>query len=215
MTGSLLSFRLSSNPCRSVVAIAPRPLASPRALSVFMATWALLFLWTHPAQAQARREAGTCGPSRVAVFDSRIVLDSAPGRAEAEARFQRLTSETRSRLKLASDSLQDLIARMSRDEAQMSPREREAAMHVLRVRELSFEELVEQLHRESEQSQQLLAAPMITATRNAAEAIRVRHGCLILIDRAASGAMVLADPEIDMTGRILVEMRQARSRSRG
>ncbi len=102
------------------------------------------------AVAAAAQAPAKCGSNGIAVFDSRLVMAAAPGRAAAEVRYERLIAETRTRLNAATDSLQQVVSMFAREEVSFSPRQREAATHMLRARELALEEPSEQLNMQAE-----------------------------------------------------------------
>ena len=166
-----------------------------------------------PAAAQAPAK---CGSNGIAVFDSRLVMAAAPGRAAAEVRYEGLIAETRTRLSAAIDSLQQVVSLFAREEASFSPRQREAATHMLRARELALEELSEKLNMQAEGWIGELSEPVVAEVRTAAEAFRKEARCVLLLDRAALQDGLVADTAADVTSRIidLIRKREASRASR-
>ncbi|MCU0647109.1 MAG: OmpH family outer membrane protein [Gemmatimonadaceae bacterium] len=144
----------------------------------------------------------------IAVFDSRRVLDSLPGRSSAEAEFGLEQAKARTLVKMASDSLKASVEQFSRAEAELTPKQREAAMMVLRARELTLEDMVAQLDGIVTRRMDELQAPLRERIREAVKAVRARRGYAIVFDVASSEAIVDVDGAIDITGEIVAEVRK-------
>lgn len=155
-----------------------------------------------PLQAQARQSS-----QRVAVIDSHMLLDSMPGRSGAEVELGKEQSRVHRLIQEASDSLRVSVEHFSRSEAQLSPRMREAAMMQLRARELALEEMVSQLDAGASRRLDELRAPLLQRIREAVRAVRLREGFTVVLDIATTAGIVDADPSVDLTARVLAELR--------
>jgi outer membrane protein len=147
------------------------------------------------------------GIMRIAVFDSRVVLDSMPQRAAAESEFALEQTKARTMLNMATDSLKAALDDFVRVEAQLSPRQREATMMHLRAREMMVEEMAANLDHVIVRRQSELQQPLRDRLREAVRAVRERGGYDLILDRANDQIIVDASPRADITPDVLRELR--------
>lgn len=155
-----------------------------------------------PAGGQAR------GGDRVAVINSQVLLDSMPGRTGAALELEREQARVHRLIQEASDSLRTAAERFSQQEARLTPRMREAAMMQLRARELALEDLVAQLDAGANQRVDELRAPFLQRIREAVRVVRQREGVALVLDLATATNIVDADGALDLTTRVLAELRK-------
>ncbi|MCU0634650.1 MAG: OmpH family outer membrane protein [Gemmatimonadaceae bacterium] len=151
---------------------------------------------------------GATRTGAIAIFDSRRVLDSLPGRSSAEAEFGLEQAKARTLVKMASDSLRASVDEFSRAEAGLTPKQREAAMMMLRARELTLEDMVAQLDAIVTRRMDELQAPLRDRIRDAVKTVRARRGYVVVIDIASIDGIVDADPAADITAEIVAEVRK-------
>lgn len=144
---------------------------------------------------------------RVAVFDSRLVLDSMPERLSAESEFALEQAKARTMLGAATDSLRAALDEFVRVEAQLSPRQREATAMHLRARELMVEEMAANLDHVILRRQAELQQPLRERVRTAVRAVRLRAGYDLVLDRANEQVIFDADDSADITADVLRELR--------
>lgn len=144
---------------------------------------------------------------RIAVVDSRRVLDSMPGRSAAEAEFGLEQAKARTLVRMATDSMKAALDNFQRTEQSLTPRQREAAMMVMRARELTLEDMVAQLDAIIERRLDELQQPLREQIRAAVKRVRERRGYALVLDVASTSGVVDADAAIDITGEVLQELR--------
>ncbi|MCO4097943.1 MAG: OmpH family outer membrane protein [Gemmatimonas sp.] len=147
-------------------------------------------------------------PTRIAVFDSRVVLDSMPERRRAESELALAQAQARVKLEAAKDSLRAAVDELAKFEQTMSMREREAVTLNLRARELLVEETVARLDQDVQRAYVTLRQPMVERLRAAVRAVREKEGYDLLIDLASEGLMLEASPSINLTSLVLRELRK-------
>lgn len=160
-------------------------------------------LGTTPLHGQPRRTA----PVRLAVVDSRVLLDSAPAYREAETAFALEATKARALVAEAADSLKRAVDAFSRDSEAMSPARREATLLVLRAREITFEDMVRQLEVLGETRRRELRQPAESQVQAAIAAVRRREGLTLVLDRATAGLLDV-DDAADITPLVLAELRR-------
>lgn len=164
---------------------------------------ALLVSSTEAAAQRSTRQ------TRVAVVDSRVILDSLPERQAAQREFDAEQSILRRRVQQASDSLKWFVDAFSRQEQQLSPRQREASMLLLKARELQLEEFVAQLDAGVLNRAEELRQPLFERVRQAVRAEREASGYDLVIDLASASGLIDASPSIDLTARVIARLRAA------
>lgn len=157
------------------------------------------------AEAQSARNGSS--RIRIAVFDSRIVLDSLPERVTAESQLALEQAKARTMLTAATDSLRAAVDEFARLEQQLTVRQREATTLHLRARELLVEEMVANLDEIILRRLGELQGPLRERVRAAVRDVRVREGYDLVLDLAVEGAIVDADARIDITGAVLQRLR--------
>jgi Skp family chaperone for outer membrane proteins len=145
---------------------------------------------------------------RIAVVDSRRVLDSMPGRSAAEAEFALEQAKARTLVRMATDSMKVALDQFQQNEQSLTPRQREAAMMVMRARELTLEDMVAQLDAIIERRMDELQLPLREKIRTAVRTVRERRGYAIVLDLASASGVIDADVAIDITGEVLTELRK-------
>lgn len=170
---------------------------------------AALFVLPLAAPVAAQGARGAAPRVVVGVVDLRVLLRETPGRDEAESRFALDQARMRVQVREAGDSLKAAVEEFTRSEDGLRPREREAYMMALRARELAFEDMVSQLGLAAETRLQALQAPLLERVRAAVRTVREREGVHLVLDSSATTAIVDADATIDLTPKVLVELRRA------
>jgi Skp family chaperone for outer membrane proteins len=200
----------------------PRPDLSPArrpmqrvAASVLLSLGALLLaaivllavmLLSTSAQAQATERVR--GNGRVAVVDLAMLVDSAPTRPEAERKYVEQVRRGEAMVKAVADSLRLAVDDLAQLQSRLSRAEREAALHLMRAREIQFEDMIQQLELAVERERQALHEPILVTVRAAMRVVREREGWGVIVDRAALGEVLDVDAAHDVTPRVLAELRR-------
>jgi Skp family chaperone for outer membrane proteins len=149
--------------------------------------------------------AGTA--TRIAFVDVALLLDSVPGRASVESRFADELRLAETRVRLATDSLERAVAQFSRQQEQLAPMQREAAMLTLRARELQLEDMVQQLNRAVLERRDALAGPLMVCLQRAVREVQARDGWHVITDVAAWSGLTEPHPDVMVTGQVLAALR--------
>lgn len=146
--------------------------------------------------------------ARIAIIDSRTLLQEMPGRSRAESQFALEMAGARELVRAASDSMKTAIDALSRVEADLRPQQRESAMMQVRARELALEDMVAQLNLLADRRLQELQAPLLTQLASAVKLVRVRERLALVLDLAAGAMVVDADSTLDINALVLQELRR-------
>src|SRR5256885_8532279 len=90
-------------------------------------------------------------PQKLAYIQSSILLEQAPGRAEAEAQFDKETGVYREQIKRMSDSLNAMVASFEKRQATLAAPVREAQGKEIQAKEASYQTRTRELEQKAQQ----------------------------------------------------------------
>ena len=174
-----------------------------RASSIALAT-SLIVAGAAAAQAQA----GTATPAKIAYINSAQLLAQAPGRAEAEAQFDREVGVYRQQIQRMDDSLRTMVAAFDRDAAKMDSASRETRRTTIGRREAEYQQRARGLDSTMQARQAQLVKPIMERVQSVIEAIRTEEGYSMIFDVGAQTSLVVAaDKKLDLTDRVLARLK--------
>jgi outer membrane protein len=145
---------------------------------------------------------------KVAFVDSRILMQSAPGRVEAEAQFEKEVTGFRGQMQKMSDSLATLEANYRKVEATLSPAARETRQKDLEKKGTDLQEKARQLEQQMQQRQYELLQPIMDQIRKVLDDTRAADGYAVIFDIGSQGnPMVAYDKNLDITDRIVTKLK--------
>lgn len=165
---------------------------------------AALALTTFAAAGEAQQSTG----AKLAYVNSQAILAAAPGRAEAEAQFEKEMQTFRTQVQTMGDSLNALVAAYQKEEAALSPAVKEQRQKSIQTREAEYQQRARQLEQQAAKRQQELVQPILDQITEVLNTIREEGGYAMILD-AQSGANVIvaADKNLDLTERVIARLR--------
>lgn len=161
-----------------------------------------------PAAARAQQ-----GPLKFAYIDSRAILAQAPGRAEAEAQFQKEMQTYQAQVQKMGDSLNTMMAAYTKSELTLSPAAKEARQKTIRDKEAAYQERVQGLQEQAQQRQGELMGPIMQLINTAISDVRAQDGYSFIFDVGAQGGVVVAaDTTLNVTEKVLARLRTISAR---
>ena len=158
-----------------------------------------------PAAVQAQQ--GTAAP-KIAYINSALLLQQAPGRAEAEAQFEREVGAYRQQIQRMDDSLKTLVAAFDRDAPKMDSVAREARRRSIGQTETQYQLRARGLDSTMQTRQAQLVKPIMERVQSVIEAIRSEDGYAMIFDVGAQVSVVVsADKKLDLTDRVLARLK--------
>ncbi len=174
-----------------------------RAGSVALATSLIL---VGMAGAQGSSAPATSG--KIGYINSAVILQQAPGRAEAEAQFDREVGVYRQQIQRMDDSLKTLMAAFDRDAPKMDSATREKQRTSIGQREVEYQNRARGLDSTMQARQAELVKPIMQRVQNVIEAIRAEDGYAVILDVGAQVSVVVAaDKKLDLTDRVLARLK--------
>lgn len=167
----------------------------------FRAAFAALAIVTvaaGPAAAQGQK---------LAYIQSSILLEQAPGRAEAEKQFEQETGGFRDQIKRMSDSLNALVAAFEKRQASLSTTARESQTRDLQNREAEYQRRTRELEQRAQQRQGELVQPILDRIKLAIEDVRVEGGYSFIFNADNGSPIVALDKNLNVTDRVLAKLR--------
>src|SRR5256714_5576501 len=174
-----------------------------RASSVALAA-SLIAIGTMGAQASA----ATASPTKIGYINSAVILQQAPGRAEAEAQFEKEVGVYRQQIQRMDDSLKTLMASFDRDAPKLDSVTREARRTSIGQREVEYQSRARGLDSTMQARQAQLVKPIMERVQTVIETIRAEDGYAVILDVGAQVSVVVAaDKKLDLTDRVLARLR--------
>jgi len=145
---------------------------------------------------------------KIGYINSAQLLQEAPGRAEAEAQFDREVGAYRTQLQRMNDSLNTLMAAFDRDAAKLDTTTRAARGKVIRDREAEYQTRARGLDSTMQARQAQLVKPIMERVQAVIESIRQEDGYSMILDVGAQASVVVAaDKRLDLTDRVLARLK--------
>jgi len=170
---------------RDLLRAAPLALAFLTALSV-------------PAHAQGLK---------VAYVQTSVLLEQAPGRAEAEAQFDRETGTFRDQIKRMSDSLNTMVADFQKSQATLAAAARETRAKSIQAKEQEYQRRTQELEQKAQGRQQELVQPILDRIKQAIEEVRTEGGYAMIFNADQGSPIVAVDKSLNVTDRVLTKLK--------
>jgi outer membrane protein len=160
------------------------------------------------AAAQAASAASGPAPTKIGYINSQAILAQAPGRAEAEAQFDREVGTYRQQIQRMDDSLKTMMAAFDRDAPKLDSATREARRTTIGQREVEYQTRARGLDSTMQARQAQLVKPIMERVQNVIETIRAEDGYAVILDVGAQVSLVVAaDKRLDLTDRVLARLK--------
>jgi outer membrane protein len=157
----------------------------------------MLAVGAAPANAQALK---------LGYINSQKILAEAPGAREAQAAFERDMGRYRTQVDSLERELERLQADFDKQQATLSATAKQQRQQEMQTKFVAYQQRVGELERTAQQRQQELVQPIMKKISDTIELIRKEGGYSMIFD-ASAGALITADPALDLTDRVLARMR--------
>lgn len=144
---------------------------------------------------------------KFAFVNSQALLQGAPGRAEAEASYEKEMVGIRAQLQKLQDSLSAMSEAWAKEEPTLQGAAKDARLKVLREKEQNWGAQAQKLQSQAQERQEELMQPIMDNLRKVLDDVRMEGGYSFIFDVAAGAFIVSADKNLDITDRVLSKMR--------
>ena len=144
---------------------------------------------------------------KFAYIQSSVLLDQAPGRAEAEAQFNRETVTYQEQIKKMSDSLDAMVAAFEKKQASLTAAQRDAQGKEIQARQASYQTRTRDMEQKAQQRQNELVQPILDRIKQAIEDVRIEGGYSFIFNADQGSSIVALDNNLNVTDRVLARLR--------
>src|SRR3982750_549786 len=165
--------------------------AAPVALALITAT-------AFPARAQG---------AKVAYVQTSLLLEKAPGRAEAEAQFEKETGTYRDQIKRMSDSLDALVSGFQKRQSALTATTRDAQAKEIQSKQQEYQRRTAELEQKAQGRQNELVQPILDKVKAAIEEVRAEGGYAMIFNPDQGSPIVAVDKSLNVTARVLSKLK--------
>lgn len=158
----------------------------------------------------AAGQASQAPPSgnKIGYINSALLLQQAPGRAEAEAQFEREVGVYRQQIQRMDDSLRTMMAAFDRDAPKLDSATRETRRTTIGRREVEYQGRARGLDSTMQARQAQLVKPIMERVQSVIETIRAEDNYAVILDVGSQVSVVVAaDKRLDLTDRVLARLK--------
>ena len=168
----------------------------------------LVFAGSASSQATSTTAATGPAPTKIGYINSQAILAQAPGRAEAEAQFDKEVGVYRQQIQRMDDSLKTMMAAFDRDAAKLDSTTLNARRSTIQQREVEYQTRARGLDSTMQARQAQLVKPIMERVQSVIETIRAEDGYAVILDVGAQVSLVVAaDKRLDLTDRVLARLK--------
>jgi outer membrane protein len=146
---------------------------------------------------------------KLAFIRSTALLEAAPGRAEAEAQFEKETAVYGEQIKRMNDSLNTMISAYEKVQGTLSATARDTRGKEIQARGAEYERRTGELRQKAQARQQELVAPIYDKVKLAIEDVRAEGGFSFIFNFEQNSPILAADKNLDVTDRVIAKLRTA------
>jgi outer membrane protein len=144
---------------------------------------------------------------KVAYVQTSVLLEQAPGRAEAEAQFEKETGTYRDQIKRMSDSLTAMIADFQKRSTTLTPAARETQGKGIQAKEAEYQRRSQELEQKAQGRQNELVQPILDKIKGAIEEVRAEGGYAMIFNADQGSPIVAVDKSLNVTDRVLSKLK--------
>ena len=152
----------------------------------------------------AAQTAAAPGSAKIVYVNSQKIIAQAPGRADAEAQFQKEMDQYKAQVQRMGDSLQTAVADYQKAEPTLTPAVKATRTKDLRDRQAAYQQHVQQLEQTAQQREAELVRPIMEQINKIIEQIRTENNYTFILDAGSqAGVVVAADSSLDITDQVI------------
>jgi outer membrane protein len=157
-----------------------------------------------PAAAQQAAPAAT----KLAYVNTQAIFQSAPGRAEAEAQFEKERATFGEQVKRMDDSLNTMVADYQKSAARLDSATRTRRETAIRTKQEEYRQRAANLEEQLNQRRDALLQPIMERIRTALDQVRAEDGYAMILNNDQQASLIVsADKNLDITERVVARLR--------
>jgi outer membrane protein len=143
---------------------------------------------------------------RLGYINSQRIMAEAPGTTEAQTAFEQDMQSYRTELQRLETELDTLQQSLERQQGTLSAAARQERQQEIQQRFMAYQQRQAELEQQAQQRQAELVSPIMQRISVVIEEIREEGGYAMIFD-TATGAVITADPALDLTEQVLERLR--------
>ncbi len=141
---------------------------------------------------------------KIVYVNSQKIIAQAPGRADAEAQFQKEMDQYKGQVQKMGDTLQSQIADYQKNQATMTVAAKTAREKDLGAKRNAYQQRVQELEQTAQQREAELVRPIMEQINKIIEQLRTENGYSFILDAGSqAGVVVAADSSLDVTDQVI------------
>jgi outer membrane protein len=162
------------------------------------------------AFAQGGGPSAAPGPLKIAVINSREILQRTPGYAHAESLYLKEVEGFRLEVQKLQTSLDSAVQALDQQSIALSPAARQTKQRDLQAMQQRMEQRTNELQDRARQREQELLSPIQARVNSVIQGIRAEMNYSLILDADVAGGLIAAaDPALNITARVLQRLQQA------
>ena len=146
-------------------------------------------------------------PQRFAYVDTRLILDAAPGRAEAEAALQKEAAGWDAEVKKMQDANIALISDFQKKSATMTQAERDKQTKYIQDKQAEWQKRNDSIQAVADRRKTEMLQPILDQIKLALEDVRKASGVDVIFDVNANNTIVAIDKNLNLSDRVIARLR--------
>ena len=156
----------------------------------------------------ATAQQGAPTPTKIAYVNTQAIFQSAPGRTEAEAQFEKDRATFGQQVKRMDDSLNTMVADYQQNMSRLDSVTRTRRETALRTKQEEFRQRAATLEEQLNQRRDALLQPIMERIRTALDQIRSEDGYAMIFNNDQQASLIVsADRNLDITERVVARLR--------
>jgi outer membrane protein len=147
---------------------------------------------------------------KIAIINSREILQRTPGYAAAESTYMKEVEGFRTEVQKLQQQLDSAVQALDQQSIALSPAARQTKQRELQAMQQRMEQRTNELQDRARQREQELLSPIQARVNSIIQGIRAESNYALIIDADAAGGLIAAaDPSLNITARVLQRLQQS------
>lgn len=151
--------------------------------------------------------AQSTSPQRFAYVDTRVILESAPGKAEAEAMLQKEAVGWDAEVRKMQDQMQAMITKFQKESAGMTQAVRDKETKTIQDKQAEFQKRNDEINQEAERRRNEVLQPILDQVKLALEDVRVSSNLDAIFDVGQNATIVAVNKNLNLSDRVIARLR--------
>ncbi|MES2176489.1 MAG: OmpH family outer membrane protein [Gemmatimonadota bacterium] len=144
---------------------------------------------------------------KLAYVTTSILVEQAPGRADAETAYQKEADVFKAEIKRMSDSLDAMIAAYQKVQPTLTAAQRDTREKDLGGKQAAYQQRTRDIEAKANQRQNELVGPVMDRIKLAIEDVRIEGGYSFIFNAEQGSPIVAFDKNLNVTDRVLAKLR--------